>query len=174
LTFLYTILKILLFINIFMIIIWIDPWTTTVWYAISKKEWKTISLVDYGIIKTIPKIDNSIKILEIWTDIKNLIERYKPDLACIEKLYFTNNIKTWISVSEARWVIIYEFMKNNIEIMEYTPLEVKKYITWNWAATKKQVQNAIKIFFKLDEIPKPDDAADAIAISYLGALSLRK
>ncbi len=156
-----------------MIIIWIDPGTTTVWYAISKKEWKTISLIDYGIIKTIPKTDNSIKLLEIGTDLKNLINKHKPDLACIEKLYFTNNIKTWISVSEARGVIIYEFMKNNIKIIEYTPLEVKKYITWNWAASKIQVQNAIKIFFKLDEIPKPDDAADAIAICYLGALSLK-
>lgn len=155
-----------------MIIIWIDPGTTTVWYAISKKEWNSISLLDYGIIKTIPKIDNALKLLEIWTDLKGLIEKYNPDLACIEKLYFTNNTKTWISVSEARWVIIYEFMKNNIEIIEYTPLEVKKYIAWNGKATKQQIQNAIKIFFKLDEVPKPDDVADAIAISYLGALSI--
>jgi len=155
-----------------MIIIWIDPGTTTVWYAISKKEWISISLLDYGIIKTIPKIDNALKLLEIWTDLKGLIEKYNPDLACIEKLYFTNNTKTWISVSEARWVIIYEFMKNNIEIIEYTPLEVKKYIAWNGKATKQQIQNAIKIFFKLDEVPKPDDVADAIAISYLGALSI--
>ncbi len=156
-----------------MIIIWIDPWTTTVWYAISKKEWNSISLIDYGIIKTIPKIDNALKLLEIGTDLKGLIEKYNPDLACIEKLYFTNNIKTGISVSEARWVIIYEFMKNNIEIIEYTPLEVKKYIAWNGKATKQQIQNAIKIFFKLDEVPKPDDVADAIAISYLGALSIK-
>lgn len=154
-----------------MIIIWIDPGTTTVWYAISKKEGSSISLLDYGIIKTIPKIEMSLKLLEIWNDIKNLIEKYKPDLACIEKLYFTNNIKTWINVSEARGVIIYEFVKNNIEIIEYTPLEVKKYICWSWIASKRQIQNALKIFFKLQEIPKPDDAADAIAISYLGALS---
>lgn len=157
-----------------MIIIWIDPWTTTVWYAISKKKWNIISLIDYGIIKTIPKIDNSIKLLEIGSDIKDLIKKFKPDLACIEKLYFTNNIKTWMNVSEARGVIIYEFMKNNINIIEYTPLEVKKYICWNWSASKKQIQNAIKIFFKLDEIPKPDDAADAIAICYLWALSVKK
>lgn len=156
-----------------MIIIWIDPWTTTVWYAISEKNWKTISLLDYGIIKTIPKIENCIKLLEIWQDIKNLIEKYNPDLACIEKLYFTNNIKTWINVSEARGVILYEFMKSSIRIIEYTPLEVKKYITGNWAANKKQVQNAIKIFFKLQETPKPDDVADAIAISYLWALSIK-
>ncbi len=156
-----------------MIIIWIDPWTTTVWYAISKKEWNSISLVDYGIIKTIPKIDNALKLLEIWTDLKVLIEKHNPDLACIEKLYFTNNIKTGISVSEARGVIIYEFMKNNIEIIEYTPLEVKKYIAWNGKATKQQIQNAIKIFFKLDKVPKPDDVADAIAICYLWALSLK-
>lgn len=156
-----------------MIIIWIDPWTTTVWYAISKKEWASISLLDYGIIKTIPNAEISLKLFEIWSDIKNLIEKYKPDLVCIEKLYFTNNIKTWINVSEARGVIIYEFVKNNIKIIEYTPLEVKKYITWNWNATKKQIQNCIKMFFKLDEIPKPDDAADAIAICYLGALSIK-
>lgn len=156
-----------------MIIIWIDPWTTTVWYAISEKIWKTISLLDYGIIKTIPKIENCIKLLEIWQDINNLIKKFNPDLACIEKLYFTNNIKTWMDVSEARGVMLYEFMKSNIKIQEYTPLEVKKYITWNWSANKKQVQNAIKIFFKLQETPKPDDVADAIAISYLWALSIK-
>jgi len=156
-----------------MIILGIDPWTTTTGFAITKKEWIKISLIEYWILKTIPKISIDLKLLEIWTDIRTLIDKFAPDLVAIEKLYFTNNIKTWIDVAESRGVIIYESMRNNIQIQEYTPLEVKKAITGNWKATKIQMQNAIKILFQLNEIPKPDDVADAIWISYIWALNLK-
>ncbi len=156
-----------------MIILWIDPWTTTTWFAISEKIWHKITLIDYGILKTIPKVWIDLKLLEIWNDIRMLIEKYNPEIVSIEKLFFTNNIKTWIDVSHARWVIIYECMKHNLRILEYTPLEVKKWVTWSWKANKIQLQNAIKIIFKLKEIPKPDDAADAIWLSYIWALNSR-
>ncbi|MDD3302839.1 MAG: crossover junction endodeoxyribonuclease RuvC [Candidatus Gracilibacteria bacterium] len=156
-----------------MIILGIDPGTTTTGFAITKKEGIKISLIEYGILKTIPKISIDLKLLEIGTDIRTLIDKFAPDLVAIEKLYFTNNIKTGIDVAESRGVIIYESMRNNIQIQEYTPLEVKKAITGNGKATKIQMQNAIKILFQLNEIPKPDDVADAIGISYIGALNLR-
>ncbi len=156
-----------------MIILWIDPWTTTTGFSILEKKWNKIVLIDYGLLKTKANISNNIKLFEIWTDICELIKNYKPSLLSIEKIYFTNNIKTWISVAESRGVIIYEAQKNNIDILEFTPLQVKKAISWNGKATKIQVQNAIKIIFSLKTIPKPDDVADAIAIWYIWALNFR-
>ena len=89
----------------------------------------------------------------------------------IEKIFFQTNLKTWIDVAQARWVVLYESFKKVKNIMEYTPLQVKKAITWNGNANKLQLQNAIKMIFKLDVIPKPDDAADAIWLAYMWALN---
>ncbi len=154
-----------------MIILWIDPWTTTVGFSLIEAINWEIKLLDYWVLTTPAKIDINIKILEIWNDIKSLIKKYSPEILVIEKLYFQNNSKTAIDVAEARWVIIYEAMKNNIKVLEFTPLQVKKAITWNGKADKNQLQNAIKILFWLEEIPKPDDAADAIAMAYMGFLN---
>ena len=156
------------------IILWIDPWTTTIGYAIINKHSNSdYELVDFWVFTTTPKIDLAIKLLEIWKDMNNLIQNFKPDVISIEKLFFQNNIKTWIDVAQARWVMMYEAIKNNIKILEYTPLQVKKAITWNGQAKKIQLQRAIKIIMKLDEIPKPDDAADAIGLAYMWALNNR-
>jgi len=156
------------------IILWIDPWTTTIGYAIIEKHSNSnYELIDFWVFTTTPKIDLSIKLLEIWKDIAQLIKHFKPDIVSIEKLFFQNNIKTWIDVAQARWVMMYEAMKNNLEILEYTPLQVKKAITSNGQAKKAQLQKAIQIIMKLDEIPKPDDAADAIWLAYMWALNTR-
>lgn len=156
------------------IILWIDPWTTTVGYAIIQKHSNSdFELIDFGVFSTTPKIPIEEKILEIWNDIKELIQHFKPNVASVEKLFFQNNIKTWIDVAQARWVVLYEAMLNNLKVLEYTPLQVKKAITWNWQAKKIQLQRAIKIIMKLDEIPKPDDAADAIWLAYMWALNSR-
>ena len=152
-------------------ILWIDPWTTTVGFAIIDKEKQDYTIVDFGVFSTTPKISINIKLLEIWNDISEIIKKYKPDIISVEKLFFQNNAKTAIDVAQARWVIMYEAMKYNLEIQEYTPLQVKKAITSNWQAKKLQLQKAIQIIFKLDEIPKPDDAADAIWLAYMGGLN---
>lgn len=130
-------------------------------------------MIDFWVFSTTPKIDLSIKLLEIWNDIKELIKTFNPDVISIEKLFFQTNLKTWIDVAQARWVIVYEAIKNNLQILEYTPLQVKKAITWNWQAKKIQLQRAIQMIMKLDEIPKPDDAADAIWLAYMWALNTR-
>lgn len=153
------------------IIIWIDPGTTTTGFAVLERNtW--VKILDYWIIETIPKDNIWSKLLEIWTDIWELLDRYKPDLVCIEKLYFTTNIKTGIDVSHARWVIMYEIVKRWIMCQEFTPLEVKQAISGYGKATKKQMQNAIKILMKLDSIPKPDDARDALCLAYIWNMNL--
>ena len=152
-------------------ILWIDPWTTTVGFAIIDKEKQDYKIVDFWVFSTTPKISINIKLHEIWNDISEIIKKYKPDIISVEKLFFQNNAKTAIDVAQARWVIIYEAMKYGLEIQEYTPLQVKKAITSNWQAKKLQLQRAIQIIFKLDEIPKPDDAADAIWLAYMWGLN---
>lgn len=154
-----------------MIILWIDPGTTTIGFALIKREKWDFQLLDYWVLTTTPKIDLVHKILEIWTDIKTIIAKYNPEIVSIEKLFFQTNLKTWIDVAQARWVILYEAIKENKKILEYTPLQVKKAITWNGKANKLQLQTAIKIIFRLDSIPKPDDAADAIWLAYMWALN---
>lgn len=155
------------------IILGIDPGTTTVWYAIVKRKWNIFSLIDYGVIETLPKIPLSEKLIEIGTDLQWIISRHCPDVISVEKLYFTTNLKTGIDVAHARWVVLYEAQKYGLSLLEYTPLQVKKAITSNGQAWKKQLQNAIKILFRLDETPKPDDAADAIGLAYMWALNTR-
>jgi len=153
------------------IILWIDPGTTTTWFAIIETS-HDINLVDFGVISTTPKIADSLKLLEIWDDISALIDRYNPDLIVIEKLFFNNNITTGIQVAQARWVVLYEAAKKAIQTLEYTPLQVKKAITGNGRANKAQLQNAIKMLMRLETIPKPDDAADAIGLAYMWYLNI--
>jgi crossover junction endodeoxyribonuclease RuvC len=153
-----------------MIVIWIDPWTTTVWYAIVEKNWNTKNLLDFWVISTTPKIPFEDKILEIINDLEDLIKKYSPEKAVIEKLYFATNTKTAIDVAQARWAIVYKLKSSWIKLEHYTPLELKSAICWNWKANKLQLQKAIQIFFQLETLPKPDDAADAIWLAYMGIL----
>lgn len=155
------------------IILGIDPGTTTVWYALVERNGNIFSLIDYGVIETLPKIPLCEKLIEIGTDIGDIITRYSPEIVSVEKLYFTTNTKTGIDVAHARWVILYEIQKSGLPLLEYTPLQVKKAITSNGQAQKKQLQNAIKMIFWLENIPKPDDAADAIGLAYMWALNTR-
>ena len=154
-----------------MIILWIDPGTTTVWYCLLEDKNSKIKIIDYWVLKTVPKINLEIKLLEIWTDLVELIKTHKVEKIVIEKLYFQTNTKTAIDVAQARWVVMYEAIKNNLKIEEYTPLQVKKAITWNGKANKNQLKNAIKILFWLEEAPHYDDAADAIGMAYMWALN---
>lgn len=153
-----------------MIVIGIDPWTTTVGYAVVKKNGNQKELLDFWVLTTTPKAPLVEKILEISKDLEFLSQKYTPSRVVIEKLFFTTNVKTGIDVAQMRGMILYHFASQNTEILEYTPLELKSAICGNGKANKLQLQNAIKIFFWLSEIPKPDDAADAIGLAYMGIL----
>jgi len=151
-------------------ILGIDPWTTTVWYAVIEKIWQDFTLLDYWVIETAPKISLEQKLVEIWADISWLLELHKPSRVWVEKLFFNTNITTGIAVAHARWVVIHEIARRWIHLYEYTPLQIKKAVTGSWTAKKAQLQKAIQMIFKLKEIPKPDDAADAIGIAYMTGL----
>ena len=143
----------------------IDPGTAIVGYSIIDYQNNKIQLIDYGCIYTNKEDSLSLRLEQVYLRVESLINLYKPDHMAIEELFFFKNQKTIISVAQARGVIILKAQLSGLDIYNYTPLQVKTGITGYGRANKKQVQEMTKIILKLNEIPKPDDAADAIAIA---------
>ena len=153
------------------IILGIDPGTTTVGYGIIEITGNKRTILDCGVIKTTPKIELSLKLLDINADLLHLIEKYRPEVCGIEKLFFHTNVTTGIDVAQSRGAILLCLAQKGIRIREYTPLQVKKGICGNGRAPKAQVQNALRLICGLKDIPNPDDAADALAIAYITSLA---
>ncbi|MBI2635094.1 MAG: crossover junction endodeoxyribonuclease RuvC [Parcubacteria group bacterium] len=147
-----------------MIILGIDPGTARIGYSVIKKSNSEAELITYGCLEL--KNHSQIERLKTISElISELISRYNPQTLAIEKLFFTKNVKTALSVSEARGVIINCANSLNLNVCEFTPLEVKTAVTGYGKAEKRQVQKMVANILKLEKIPKPDDAADAIAIA---------
>lgn len=144
-------------------IIGIDPGTAIVGYGVLEIKGGKATLLDYGTIRTQKDLQSGIRLNQISKDLETLICKYKPQMASIEKLFFQKNLKTAMSVSEARGVIIQKFIEKGIDLRQYTPLEIKSAVCGYGKADKKMIQQMIKMLFNLRKIPKPDDAADAIA-----------
>jgi crossover junction endodeoxyribonuclease RuvC len=122
-------------------------------------------LIDYGVIDLTDEKDTSNRLFFLYQEIEKLILDHKPHAAAIEKLFFKKNVKTAMAVSEARGVIRYCLTKYSIKIKELTPNEVKLAVTSSGSADKRQVQEMVRILLGLEDIIKPDDASDAIAIA---------
>lgn len=148
-----------------MIIIGIDPGLATVGFGVIRKEKDRVTPVSYGCIRTSPEKQNPQRLLEIYNELNLLFGKYAPSEIAVEKLFFTNNITSAMGVSEARGVIFLAAQQRNIPVTEYTPKQVKQSITGSGTADKKQMQDMIKRILGLDEIPKPDDAADGLSIA---------
>ena len=152
------------------IILGVDPGTTTVGFAVIRTQGQNREVIDAGVIHTTPKIPLVEKLQEIDADIRELVKTYKVERAGVETLIFATNQTTGIAVAESRGVILLALASLGVDILEFSPLEVKKGICWNGRATKVQVQNAVKMLYHLKELPKPDDCADAMAIAYVTGL----
>ena len=146
-------------------ILGIDPGTATTGWAVVEEVKKNPQLIACGCVNTSKFNSDAERLVEIGRDIETLIKKYKPDEAAIEDLFFFSNQKTAVTVSQARGVVLYELKKNKLPIQNYTPLQVKQALTGYGRADKNQIQLMVKNILKLKEIPKPDDAADAIAIA---------
>lgn len=148
-----------------MTILGIDPGTNKIGYGIIKKDKNQFLLINYGCINIKSKSINE-NLVKIQKEIEKLIQIYKPNIAAIEQIFFFKNKKTAINIAQSRGVIITTLMKANIEIKEFTPLQIKQSVCGYGKADKNQVQKMIKLIFKLKDVPKPDDAADAIATAF--------
>lgn len=146
-------------------ILGIDPGLAIVGYAIINNNDDEIILEHSGSIQTDKNLSDSERLLEIYNDLSTIVETFKPDCSAIEKLYFFKNQKTIIPVAEARGVIMTVLQKYNIPTNEYTPIEVKQVLTGYGRATKKEVEQMVKISLNTDNIPKLDDTVDAVAIA---------
>ncbi|MDD2694284.1 MAG: crossover junction endodeoxyribonuclease RuvC [Candidatus Gracilibacteria bacterium] len=156
-----------------MIILGLDPGTATVGFALLEKEDRILRVIEYGVIETKAGLSLSERLVQIGNDLKEVINTYHPTICGIEKLFFLRNVTNGIDVAHARGVMLHTLATSGIPIVEFTPLQVKQGIAGNGFAKKPQVQKALQMVLKLSEIPKPDDAADALAIAYLTSLKVR-
>ncbi len=146
-------------------ILGIDPGLAIVGYSVLDIEKDDNILVSSGSIQTDKNKSDSERLFEIMTDMQTIIDKYKPNVASVEKLFYFKNQKTVIPVAEARGVILAILQKNNIKIAEYTPIEVKQMITGYGRASKDEVAKIVQMSIKYNKLPKLDDTLDSIAIA---------
>ncbi|MEI8338638.1 crossover junction endodeoxyribonuclease RuvC [bacterium] len=144
-------------------IIGIDPGTGILGFGVIDYEKGQSKLVDAGVIRTPANQDNAIRLETIYDELSSIIKETKPDHMSVEKLFFAQNVTTAMAVSQARGVVLLCARQSKLEIFEYTPLQIKQAITGYGRADKKQIQEMVKAILGLKTIPKPDDAADALA-----------
>lgn len=148
-----------------MMILGVDPGTATTGWGIIKKEGQKYTLLDFGHISTPAKTPLHDRLDTIFEELTEVIEKANPDHVAVEELFFAANSKTAIAVGQARGVILLAAKKKGLSIFEYTPLEVKMALTGYGRADKNQIQQMVKALLSLSCVPKPDDAADALAIA---------
>ncbi len=149
-----------------MIILGFDPGLATLGYGVIYKDEKhKPQMVDYGIISTAKEDNLAERLIKLEKGIEQVIEKFKPDEIAVEELFFAKNVKTGIAVAHARGVLLLTIMKKCNKIFEYTPLQIKQALTGYGRADKPQMQKMVKTLLNLKSIPRPDDAADALAVA---------
>ncbi len=146
-------------------ILGIDPGMAIVGYSVIETDGENFSMLTSGSIQTEKNLSDAARLYEIFQDMSLIIEKYKPDIASVEKLFYFRNQTTIIPVAQARGVIIMALEKFSIPTYEYTPMEVKQVLTGFGRADKKQVEQMVKIALNCDNLPKLDDTIDSIAIA---------
>ena len=154
-----------------MIVLGIDPGVATIGFGVIRAERGKNTLLRYGVITTPPGIPLSSRLLQIDRDMEELIGQLKPDAISVEELFFNTNITTGIAVAHGRGVLLCAAERCGIPLFEYTPGQVKMAVTGYGKAEKRQVMDMTKRLLKLAKTPRPDDAADALALALCHARS---
>ena len=154
-----------------MVIMGLDPGIATVGFGIINSEKGAQRLIQYGVITTPAHQPLAERLGQIYSDTLTLIDTFKPDAIAVEELFFNTNITTGISVAHGRGVLLLAGVNSGVPMFEYTPLQVKLTIAGYGRAQKKQVMEMVRRLLKLDTVPKPDDAADALGIALCHARS---
>jgi crossover junction endodeoxyribonuclease RuvC len=149
-----------------MLVIGIDPGTATTGYGlVQERQDGSLQLVDYGAILTPAHTPLSERLLELHRQLNDILLLHRPESAAVEKLFFQKNVRTALNVGQARGVALLALAQAGLPVAEYTPLEVKQAVVGYGAADKNQVQQMVRALLELEDIPRPDDAADALAIA---------
>lgn len=144
-------------------ILGLDPGIADTGYGVIKVEKGALKCLEFGSIKTSAQSDFSERLEKLNDCLQDIIDKYQPDLASVEKIFFNTNAKTALIVGQARGVLLLCLKKNNLALLEFTPLQIKQNITNFGRADKKQIKTMVKLILNLKEEPKSDDAADALA-----------
>ena len=144
----------------------IDPGTATTGYGLVRlsPDGEMVSVL-HGVIVTPKDSSPSARLEMIYDQMRDLLKKHKPDTAAVEKLYFARNVTTALAVGQARGVVMLSIQQAGIEAFEYTPKEIKNAVAGYGGADKRQIQEMVRALLQLDSIPKPDDAADALAVA---------
>ncbi|MBR2521087.1 MAG: crossover junction endodeoxyribonuclease RuvC [Oscillospiraceae bacterium] len=148
-----------------MTILGVDPGIATVGFGVINADRNELRAVKYGAITTAPGRPLADRLVEIERDVLELLERFKPDAVSVEELFFNTNVTTGINVAHGRGVILLAAAKSQVPLFEYTPLQVKQAVVGYGRAEKKQVMDMTRRILRLQSVPKPDDAADALAVA---------
>jgi crossover junction endodeoxyribonuclease RuvC len=144
----------------------IDPGTATTGFGLVRLETDGgLVAVKYGVILTPREASAPLRLEMLYNELSDLLKEYHPDTAAVEKLFFSRNVTTALAVGQARGVIMLCMQQAGIEPFEYTPNEIKQAVAGYGGAQKKQIQEMVRALLQLDSIPKPDDAADALAVA---------
>lgn len=156
------------------VILGVDPGLADTGFGLIEVCGSNIKCLDFGSIKTYPKDDFVDRLKKIDLALQEIINKYKPEIASVEKLFFNTNAKTALLVGQARGVVLLNISKNKIPIFEFTPLQLKQTISNYGRADKNQIKRMIKIFLNLKELPKSDDSADALGLAICAINCLNK
>ncbi len=158
-----------------MLVLGIDPGTATTGYGLVREEAGELESLAYGVVETPPTLTLPERLQLIYRELRLLVAQYQPSSAAVEKLYFSRNVRTAMSVGQARGVALLALADSGLQLGEYAPLEIKRAVTGYGRADKQQVQEMVRALLNLEEVPRPDDAADglAVAICHLHALRLQ-
>jgi crossover junction endodeoxyribonuclease RuvC len=157
-----------------MLVIGVDPGTAITGYGlVNENADGSLSVVAYGVIQTPSDTPMPERLLALFRQLQDLLLLHRPQSGAVEKLFFQRNVTTAISVGQARGVALLALAQTGIPVAEYTPLEVKQAVTGYGGADKPQVQQMVKAILGLESIPKPDDAADALAVAVCHAHSAK-
>lgn len=148
-----------------MLTLGIDPGTAATGFGLVRQQGDKLLQIECGCITTTPKDNAQERLGKIYHALKMLIAKHKPDAVAVERLYFGENSKSAMAVGQARGMALLAAAEGKVPVSEYTPLEVKMSITGYGRAEKKQIQQMVRILLKLEDIPRPDDAADALAVA---------
>jgi crossover junction endodeoxyribonuclease RuvC len=154
-------------------IIGIDPGTGILGFGIIDYKNGQPELVDAGVIRTPVKENDAVRLKTIFDELSEIVAQNKPDAMSVEKLFFAQNVTTAMTVAQARGIVLLIGRQANLDIYEYTPLQIKQALTGYGRAEKRQIQEMVKIILKLKDIPKPDDCADALAAAITHSMTMR-
>lgn len=160
-----------------MIVLGVDPGTAITGYGIIEEhDDQTLKVLDCGAIRTSSTLSDWDRLQIIYKKVNEIILLHQPDCGAVEKLFFQQNVSTALSVGQARGVVLLAMAQNGLQVGEYSPLEVKQSVVGYGRAEKTQVQKMVKTLLEMDEVPSPDDVADALAVAicHLNSYKMKK